>query len=92
MSGGTRPYELDSNGAPVTVGLDDIVGGIDALDSVTVVWSTSDGTVLSGAPADAGTYNWTVTITRKISTDDARKYDFAGTYTCLLYTSDAADD
>lgn len=82
VSGGTRPYELDSDGAPVTVGLDDIVGGIDAtLDSVTVVWSTSDGTVLSGAPADAGTYNWTVTITRKISTDDARKYNFAGTYT-----------
>ncbi len=81
VSGGTRPYELDADGAPVTVGLDDIVGGIDALDRVTVVWSTSDGTVLSGAPADAGTYNWTVTITRKISTDDARKYDFAGTYT-----------
>ena len=81
VSGGTRPYELDSDGAPVTVGLDDIVGGIDALDSVTVVWSTSDGTVLSGAPADAGTYNWTVTITRKISTDDVREYNFAGTYT-----------
>lgn len=81
VSGGTRPYELDPDGAPVTVGLDDIVGGIDALDSVTVVWSTSDGTVLSGAPADAGTYNWTVTVTRKISTDDVRKYDFAGTYT-----------
>lgn len=81
VSGGTRPYELDADGAPVTVGLDDIVGGIDALDSVTVVWSTSDGTVLSGAPADAGTYTWTVTVTRKISTDDARKYDFAGTYT-----------
>ena len=81
VSGGTRPYELDADGAPVTVGLDDIVGGIDALDSVTVVWSTSDGTVLSGAPADAGTYNWTVTITRKISTDDAREYNFAGTYT-----------
>lgn len=81
VSGGTRPYELDADGAPVTVGLDDIVGGIDDLDRVTVVWSTSDGTVLSGAPADAGTYNWTVTVTRKISTDDARKYDFAGTYT-----------
>lgn len=81
VSGGTRPYELDADGAPVTVGLDDIVGGIDALDSVTVVWSTSDGTVLSGAPADAGTYNWTVTVTRKISTDDVRKYNFAGTYT-----------
>lgn len=81
VSGGTRPYELDSDGAPVTVGLDDIVGGIDDLDSVTVVWSTSDGTVLTEVPADAGTYNWTVTITRKISADDARKYDFAGTYT-----------
>ena len=81
VSGGTRPYELDSDGAPVTVGLDDIVGGIDALDRVTVVWSTSDGTVLSGAPADAGTYNWTVTVTRKISTDDVREYNFAGTYT-----------
>lgn len=81
VSGGTRPYELDADGAPVTVGLDDIVGGIDALDSVTVVWSTSDGTVLSGAPADAGTYNWTVTVTRRISADDAREYDFAGTYT-----------
>lgn len=81
VSGGTRPYELDADGAPVTVGLDDIVGGIDALDSVTVVWSTSDGTVLSGAPADAGTYTWTVTVTRKISTDDAREYNFAGTYT-----------
>lgn len=81
VSGGTRPYELDADGAPVTVGLDDIVGGIDDLDSVTVVWSTSDGTVLSGAPADAGTYNWTVTVTRKISTDDAREYNFAGTYT-----------
>lgn len=81
VSGGTRPYELDADGAPVTVGLDDIVGGIDDLDSVTVVWSTSDGTVLRDAPTDAGTYNWTVTITRKIPADDVRKYDFAGTYT-----------
>lgn len=82
VSGGTRPYELDSDGAPVYVGIDDIIGGLDDLDSWSVVWSTSDGTVLdSGAPADAGTYNWTVTITRKISTDDAREYDFAGTYT-----------
>lgn len=81
VSGGTRPYELDADGAPVTVGLDDIVGGIDDLDRVTVVWSTSDGTVLSGAPADAGTYNWTVTVTRRISADDEREYNFAGTYT-----------
>lgn len=81
VSGGTRPYELDADGAPVTVGLDDIVGGIDDLDRVSVEWSTSDGTVLSGAPADAGTYNWTVTVTRRISADDVREYNFAGTYT-----------
>lgn len=81
VSGGTRPYELDADGAPVSVGIDDIIGGLDALDIWSVEWSTSDGTVLDSAPSDAGTYNWTVTITRKISTDDARKYDFAGTYT-----------
>lgn len=81
VSGGTRPYELDSDGAPISLDKNDIIGGIDDLDRVTVVWSTSDGTVLLDAPTDAGTYNWTVTVTRKISTDDARKYDFAGTYT-----------
>ena len=81
VSGGTRPYELDSDGAPVSLGISDVLSGLDDLDSVTVVWSTSDGTVLSGAPADAGTYNWTVTVTRRISADDAREYDFAGTYT-----------
>lgn len=81
VSGGTRPYELDADGAPISLDKNDIIGGIDDLDSVTVVWSTSDGTVLTEAPADAGTYNWTVTVTRKISTDDARKYNFAGTYT-----------
>lgn len=81
VSGGTRPYELDADGAPVSVGIDDIIGGLDALDIWSVEWSTSDGTVLLDAPTDAGTYNWTVTVTRKISTDDARKYNFAGTYT-----------
>ena len=81
VSGGTRPYELDSDGAPISLDKNDIIGGIDDLDSVTVVWSTSDGTVLTEAPADAGTYNWTVTITRKIPADDVREYNFAGTYT-----------
>lgn len=81
VSGGTRPYELDADGAPVSVGIDDIIGGLDALDIWSVEWSTSDGTVLLDAPTDAGTYNWTVTVTRKISTDDAREYNFAGTYT-----------
>ena len=66
VASGTRPAELDTDGNAIALDETDLIRGVTDADVVTIDWSTTDGVVLKGAPADAGSYTWTATIKRKI--------------------------
>lgn len=66
VASGTRPAELDTDGDAIALDKTDVIRGVTDADEVVIVWSTTDGVVLPSAPANAGSYTWTATITRKI--------------------------
>lgn len=67
VAGGTRPVELDTDGNAIALDETDLIRGVvTGVDVVTIDWSTTDGVELDSAPANAGSYTWTATITRKI--------------------------
>lgn len=66
VESGTRPAQLDADGNAIALDKTDLIRGVTDADVVVIKWSTTDGVVLSGAPANAGSYTWTATITRKI--------------------------
>lgn len=66
VASGTRPAELDTDGNAIALDETDLIRGVTDADEVVIVWSTTDGVVLEDAPANAGSYTWTATITRKI--------------------------
>lgn len=66
VANGTRPAELDTDGNAIALDETDLIRGVTDADNVVIVWSTTDGVVLPSAPANAGSYTWTATITRKI--------------------------
>lgn len=67
VAGGTRPVELDTDGNAIALDETDLIRGVTTgVDEVVIVWSTTDGVELLSAPANAGSYTWTATITRKI--------------------------
>lgn len=66
VASGTRPAELDTDGDAIALDETDVIRGVTDADNVVIVWSTTDGVVLEDAPANAGSYTWTATITRKI--------------------------
>lgn len=67
VASGTRPAELDTDGNAIALDETDLIRGVvTGVDEVVIVWSTTDGVVLPSAPANAGSYTWTATITRKI--------------------------
>lgn len=66
VASGTRPAELDTDGNAIALDETDLIRGVTDADEVVIVWSTTDGVVLPSAPANAGSYTWTATITRKI--------------------------
>lgn len=76
VAGGTRPVELDTGGDAIALDKTDVIRGVTDADEVVIVWSTADGVPLTGAPANAGSYTWTATITRKIG---GYHYDGAAT-------------
>lgn len=63
---GTRPAQLDADGNAIALDETDLIRGVTDADVVDIDWSTTDGAVLPDAPANAGSYTWTATITRKI--------------------------
>lgn len=63
---GTRPAQLDADGNAIALDETDLIRGVTDADVVTIDWSTTDGVVFKGAPANAGSYTWVATITRKI--------------------------
>lgn len=66
VESGTRPAQLDAGGNAIALDKTDLIRGVTDADVVTIDWSTTDGVVLKGAPANAGSYTWIATITRKI--------------------------
>ncbi len=66
VESGTRPAELDTDGNAIALDETDLIRGVTNADVVRIKWSTTDGVELLSAPANAGSYTWTATITRKI--------------------------
>ena len=68
VESGTRPAELDTDGNAIALDETDLIRGVvTGVDEVVIKWSTTDGVELgTDAPANAGSYAWTATITRKI--------------------------
>ena len=66
VASGTRPVELDTDGDAIALDKTDLIRGVTDADVVVIKWSTTDGVELKVAPANAGSYTWTATITRKI--------------------------
>lgn len=66
VTSGTRPVELDTDGNAIALDETDLIRGVTDADEVDIKWSTTDGVELKVAPANAGSYTWTATITRKI--------------------------
>ena len=66
VASGTRPVELGTDGNAIALDETDLIRGLTDADDVVIVWSTTDGGELKVAPANAGSYTWTATITRKI--------------------------
>lgn len=76
VASGTRPVELDTDGNAIALDKTDLIRGLTDADDVVIVWSTTDGVVLEVAPANAGSYTWVATITRKIG-----NYNYIGAAT-----------
>lgn len=77
VASGTRPVELDTDGNAIALDETDLIRGVTDADEVDIKWSTTDGVDLgTDAPANAGSYTWTATITRKIG---GYHYDGAAT-------------
>ena len=76
----SRPYELDENSNGEAVVIEELLGGLDDMDSYTVEWRSADGVILTEAPVDAGVYEYTVTVRRLISADDPLKHEYDGEY------------
>lgn len=76
----SRPYELDENSKGEAVVIEEILGGLDDMDSYTVEWRSADGVILTEAPVNAGVYEYTVIVRRLISADDPLKHEYDGEY------------
>lgn len=76
----SRPYELDENSNGEAVVIEELLGGLDDMDSYTVEWRSADGVVLTEAPVNAGVYEYTVIVKRLISADDPLKHEYDGEY------------
>ena len=76
----SRPYELDENSNGEAVVIEELLGGLDDMDSYTVEWRSADGVILTEAPVNAGVYEYTVIVRRLISADDPLKHEYDGEY------------
>ena len=66
VESGTRPAQLDADGDAIALDETDLIRGVTDADVVSIDWATTDGVGLDRAPANAGSYTWIATITRKI--------------------------
>lgn len=76
-----RQYELGADGQGVALGESDLLNATavaDGNNDFSITWKDANGNEIP-APSDVGTYNWALTVTKKIGGSQA--YTYAGAFT-----------
>lgn len=77
-----RQYELGADGQGVALGESDLLNATAAADDnniIDITWKDANGNEIP-APSDVGTYNWALTVTKKIGGSQTT-YTYAGEFT-----------
>lgn len=78
-----RQYELGADGQGVALGESDLLNATAVADDnniINITWKDANGNVVDPAPSDVGTYNWELTVTKKIGGSQTT-YTYAGAFT-----------
>lgn len=77
-----RQYELGADGQGVALDESDLLNATVVADdnnNFSIIWKDANGNVFDAAPSDVGTYNWALTVTKKIG--GSYDYTYAGEFT-----------
>lgn len=77
-----RQYELGADGQGVALGESDLLNATAVADdnnNISIIWKDANGNEIP-APSDVGTYNWALTVTKKIGGSQTT-YTYAGEFT-----------
>lgn len=77
-----RQYELGADGQGVALGESDLLNATAVADDnniINITWTDANGNKFDAPPSDVGTYNWALTVTKKIGGSQA--YTYAGEFT-----------
>ena len=78
-----RQYELGADGQGVALGESDLLNATAAADDnniINITWTDANGNKFDAPPSDVGTYNWELTVTKKIGGSQTT-YTYAGEFT-----------
>lgn len=78
-----RQYELGADGQGVALGKSDLLNATavaDGNNNFSIIWKDANGNVFDAAPSDVGTYNWELTVTKKIGGSQTT-YTYEGAFT-----------
>lgn len=78
-----RQYELGADGQGVALGESDLLNATavaDGNNNISIIWKDANGNVVDPAPSDVGTYNWALTVTKKIG-GTQEDYIYEGEFT-----------
>ena len=76
-----RQYELGADGQGVALGESDLLNATAVADrnnNISIIWKDANGNEIP-EPTDVGTYNWELTVTKKIG--GSQTYTYAGEFT-----------
>ena len=77
-----RQYELGADGQGVALDKSDLLNAAavnDGNNTISITWTDANGDVFAEPPSDVGTYNWELTVTKKIG--GSQTYTYAGEFT-----------
>lgn len=78
-----RQYELGADGQGVALDESDLLNATAVADrnnNISIIWKDANGDVIDVPPSDVGTYNWELTVTKKIGGSQTT-YTYAGEFT-----------
>lgn len=78
-----RQYELGADGQGVALDKSDLLNATAVADDnniFSIIWKDANGNELDAAPSDVGTYNWALTVTKKIG-GTQEDYIYKGKFT-----------
>ncbi len=78
-----RQYELGADGQGVALDKSDLLNATavaDGNNNISIIWKDANGDVIDVPPTDVGTYNWELTVTKKIG-GSQEDYIYAGEFT-----------